>query len=258
MKQNKPQQPNKNQSTQTKSTQKQSTRKLATSSQSRPYELLDGTVLKLIAMVSMLVDHVGAVFFPEAVWMRAIGRLAMPIFSFCIAEGYIHTRDRKKYLLRMGIFALVSEVPFDLAFDGVIGLVHQNIMVTFFLAILALMLFDMIRGEKPGIAQNILSGMTVLMMAVAALLLNADYTLFGVLTVFLFYVLRSKHPLLRAGVGVGFLVALRSVGYNLAAGLSFIPIAMYNGKKGKGLKWLFYAFYPGHLLALYALSLLLK
>jgi hypothetical protein len=258
MKQNKPQQPNKNQSTQTKSTQKQSTRKLATSSQSRPYELLDGTVLKLIAMVSMLVDHVGAVFFPEAVWMRAIGRLAMPIFSFCIAEGYIHTKDRKKYLLRMGIFALVSEVPFDLAFDGVIGLGHQNIMVTFFLAILALMLFDMIRGEKPGIAQNLLAGMTVLMMAVAALLLNADYTLFGVLTVFLFYVFRSKHPLLRAGAGVGFLVALRSVGYNLAAGLSFIPIAMYNGKKGKGLKWLFYAFYPGHLLALYALSLLLK
>lgn len=255
MKQSKSRQPNKNQSTQPQSARKPAA---AAAQGHRPYELLDGTVLKLIAMVSMLVDHVGAVFFPEAVWMRAIGRLAMPIFSFCIAEGYIHTRDRKKYLLRMGIFALVSEVPFDLAFDGVIGLGHQNIMLTLFLAILALMLFDMIRGEKPGIAQNLLAGMTVLMLAVAALLLNADYTLFGVLTVFLFYVLRSKHPLLRAGVGVGFLVALRSVGYNLAAGLSFIPIAMYNGKKGKGLKWLFYAFYPGHLLALYALSLLLK
>ncbi len=220
--------------------------------------ILDGTTLKLIAMVSMLVDHIGAVFFPEAIWLRAIGRLAMPIFSFCIAEGYIHTRDRKKYLIRMGIFALVSEIPFDLAFDGRIGLGHQNIMLTFFIAILALMLFDMIRGEKPTITQNILATMTILMSAVVAFLAQSDYTLFGVLTVFLFYVLRRKHPLLRTAAGVGFLVALRSVGYNIAAALSFIPLAMYNGKKGRGLKWLFYAFYPGHLLVLYLIKLIMQ
>ena len=94
---------------------------------------LDGTMLKIIAMVSMVFDHTGDVFFPEMQWMRIVGRLAMPIFSFCIAEGYVHTRNRKKYLLRMGIFALVSEVPFDLAFEGKISLDHQNIMLTFFL-----------------------------------------------------------------------------------------------------------------------------
>jgi len=70
-----------------------------------------------------------------------------PLFSFCIAEGYIHTRDRKKYILRLGIFALVSEVPFDLAFEGKINLSHQNIMLTFFLAVIGLKVFDLIRGE---------------------------------------------------------------------------------------------------------------
>jgi len=70
-----------------------------------------------------------------------IGRIAMPVFSFCIAEGYVHTRDKKRYLLRMGVFALISEIPFDLAFDGRVGLGHQNIMLTFFISILTLMLF---------------------------------------------------------------------------------------------------------------------
>ena len=116
-------------------------------------QVLDGTALKLIAMVSMVIDHVGAVFFPAAAWMRMVGRLAMPLFSFCVAEGFAHTRDKKKYLLRMGVFALLSEVPFDLAFEGRVGPGHQNIMLTFFLALLALTLYDRIRGgadaERP-------------------------------------------------------------------------------------------------------------
>ena len=110
--------------------------------------ILDGTMLKIIAMVSMVFDHVGDMFFPDTDWMRMVGRIAMPIFAFCITEGYIHTRNKNKYLMRMGVFALISEVPFDLAFDGKVGLSHQNIMLSFFLAILALMLFDLIRGSK--------------------------------------------------------------------------------------------------------------
>ena len=109
-------------------------------------QILDGTTLKIIAMISMVFDHVGDMFFPGVMWPRMIGRLAMPIFSFFIAEGFAHTRDKKKYLGRLGLFALISEIPFDLAFDGRLGLGHQNIMLTFFLAGLALMLFDRIRG----------------------------------------------------------------------------------------------------------------
>lgn len=226
-------------------------------------QFLDGTMLKLIAMVSMVFDHVGDIFYPGLMWPRMIGRLAMPIFSFCIAEGYAHTRDKKKYLLRMGIFALVSEIPFDLAFDGAVGLSHQNIMLSFFLSILALMLFDRIRGEKAPDAKQVSAGKTVLgilsvaAMAVLAFLLRADYTFFAVIAVFLFYALRQKHPLLRSGVGVAFLALTRTLGYYCATGFSFISLALYNGKKGRGLKWLFYLFYPGHLLLLWLLGIVL-
>ena len=214
--------------------------------------ILDGTSLKLIAMISMVFDHVGDMFFPGALWMRMIGRLAMPLFSFCIAEGYAHTKNKQRYLLRMGVFALVSEIPFDLAFEGRVGLGHQNIMLTFFLSILALMLFDRIRGEgkEHAAGKTLLGILCVCAVAVLALVLRADYTLFAVLAVFLFYVLRNRHPLLRCGVGVGFLALTRTVGYYRATGLSLIPLLLYNGKRGRGLKWLFYAFYPGHLLLL--------
>ena len=218
--------------------------------------IVDGTSLKLIAMISMVFDHVGDMFFPDALWMRMIGRLAMPLFSFCIAEGYAHTKNKQRYLLRMGVFALVSEIPFDLAFEGRVGLGHQNIMLTFFLAILALMLFDRIRGEgkEHAAGKTLLGILCVCAVAVLALVLRADYTLFAVLAVFLFYVLRNRHPLLRCGVGVGFLALTRTVGYYRATGLSLIPLLLYNGKRGRGLKWLFYAFYPGHLLLLYLLK----
>ena len=224
----------------------------------------DGTVLKLIAMVSMVFDHIGDMFFPGVMWLRMIGRLAMPIFSFCIAEGYAHTRDRKKYLIRMGIFALISEIPFDLAFEGKVGFGHQNIMLTFFLSIVALMLFDRITEKKESDTKYMTIGKTavgviaVIAVAVISLVLRADYTVFAVIAVFLFYVLRQKHNLIRSGVGVAFLAVTRTMGYYCATGFSFIPLALYNGEKGKGLKWLFYVFYPGHLLLLAALKLILR
>jgi hypothetical protein len=183
-----------------------------------------------------------------------IGRLAMPIFSFCIAEGFAHTKDKKKYLYRLGVFALISEIPFDLAFEVKVGFSHQNIMLSFFLAVAALMLYD--RGEEnpetnhSPVVKNVLGVCIVAAMSVLSFLLRADYTFFAVIAVFLFYVSRKRHPLIRAGVGVAFLSITRTVGYYCTTGLSFIPLAMYNGKKGKGLKWMFYLFYPGHLLLL--------
>ncbi len=229
----------------------------------KKYQIFDGTVLKIIAMISMVFDHVGDMFFPGVTWLRMIGRLAMPIFSFCIAEGFAHTHDRKKYLCRMGIFALISEIPFDLAFEGKVGFTHQNIMLTFLLAIVALMLFDRIRGEKNAeskkrsVGKMVLGVLVVATVAAASILLRADYTAFAVIAVFLFYVLRLKHPLIRSGVGVAFLALTRTMGYYCATGFSFIPLALYNGKKGKGLKWLFYVFYPGHLILLTAIKIIL-
>ena len=230
----------------------------------KKYQILDGTTLKIIAMISMVFDHTGDVFSPNVMWPRMIGRLAMPIFSFFIAEGFAHTRDKKKYLVRLGLFALISEIPFDLAFDGRLGLGHQNIMLTFFLAGLALMLFDRIRGgngsegERIPVVKTVLGVFAVAGIAALALLLRADYTVFAVIAVFLFYVLRQKHPLLRSGVGVAFLALTRTIDYYAATGFSFIPLSLYNGQKGKGLKCLFYIFYPGHLLLLAALKHILR
>ena len=232
--------------------------------ETKRYQILDGTMLKVLAMISMVFDHAGDLFFPGVLWPRMIGRLAMPLFSFCIAEGYAHTHDRKKYLLRMGLFALVSEIPFDLAFDGAVGLGHQNIMLTFFLSILALLLFDRIRGEKDpltgryAVGKTVLALLTITAMAGLALLVRADYTVFAVVAVFLFYVLRGQRPLIRCGAGVAFLALTRTMGYYCATGFSLIPLLLYNGKRGRGLKWLFYLFYPGHLLLLYALKMFLQ
>ena len=163
----------------------------------------------------------------------------------------------------MGIFALVSEVPFDLAFEGRVGLEHQNIMLSFFLAILSLKLFDHIRGNKKSGTEKYSAGRTVLgilcviAMSGIAILVKADYTCFAVIAVFLFYVFNDVNHFFRTGVGVAFLAVTRTMGYYCATGLSAIPLFLYNGKTGKGLKWLFYVFYPGHLLLIYLLKILL-
>ena len=197
--------------------------------------------------------------FPSALWMRVIGRIAMPIFAFCIAEGFRYTHDRKKYLLRLGAFAVISELPFDLAFTGTIDWSHQNIMLTFFLAVLALILFDYCcsSGENKKALRVAAGCAPVLAICIAAVLLGTDYTLFGILTVWIFYITRKlQHPF-RALSGVGLMALMRTKGVNLGTGLAFIPLVLYNGKKGKGLKWLFYVFYPGHLLILFLLHMLL-
>ncbi len=233
-------------------------------SNKRRVQILDGTMLKIIAMISMVFDHAGDLFFPGLLWPRMIGRLAMPLFSFCIAEGYIHTRDRNRYLLRIGIFALISEFPFDLAFSGTVDWSHQNIMLTYFLAVLALMIYDRItEGNDNETASHnrakiMLGVLAVLAAAILALVLRADYTCFAVIGVFLFYVFRNRSQTVRSVIGTGFLAITRTMSYYSATIFSLIPLLLYNGRKGRGLKWLFYVFYPGHLLILYGIKLILQ
>lgn len=92
---------------------------------------LDGGTLKLIAAALMLIDHVGAILLPETVILRCIGRLAFPIFAFFIAEGYAHTRSFGRYLLRMAIWAAVSEIPFNLEFGHFFGAGAAECALTF-------------------------------------------------------------------------------------------------------------------------------
>ncbi len=222
------------------------------------YRVLDGTMLKIIGMVSMVFDHVGDIFFPEQTWMRIIGRIAMPIFAFFVAEGFHYTHDRGKYLCRMGIFALISEVPFDLMATGkVLEFGHQNIMFTFLLGILALSCYERITagGERWKTAV----GIVVLgAFALASALLRTDYNMLGTGLVIILYLLRERKLPVRLLGGMVFYVLLRNKGIYVFGLLGFLPLFLYNGKKGRGLKYLFYVFYPGHLLLIYILKMLLR
>lgn len=209
--------------------------------------LLDGTTLKLIALVTMLIDHVGAALFPGAVWMRAVGRIAMPIFAFCVAEGYTHTSDRRRYLLRLGVFAAVSELPFDFALMGGPELTHQNIMLTFAIAVATLMAADALMERFEG-SVGIVAGLgAVLAGSIVAVFLKTDYNYLGVMLVALFHFLKESEPPVKAAVGGAYYLFMRNMGYLVWGVVGFALTAFYNGKRGRGLKYLFYLFYPGHL-----------
>ena len=220
--------------------------------------LLDGTTLKLIAMISMVFDHVGDNFFPDQTWMRIIGRIAMPIFAFCISEGFSHTHDKIRYLTRMGIFACISEIPFDLVTTGKILEFsdHQNIMLTFFWAILGLILYERItKGRKKG---SMVLGIAVLLIfGVCSIILKLDYNMLAVGLIDIYYLLRNKAPIWNNAAAIAYHVVMRNMGIYWFGLLGFIPILLYNGKRGKGLKWLFYVFYPGHLLLIWIIKMIL-
>ncbi len=245
--------------------------------------MLSTFVLKVIAVVSMAIDHTGAVLFPEVTLLRYIGRLAFPIYCFLISEGYVHTRNVPKYLMRLGLFALISELPFNLAFGGELFHFNScNVFVTLFLGLFALILFDtVVKWEGiPQFASYLLALIPVAAIARTADTLGSDYGKYGVLLIFIFYIFREnrtsailvfalstvlKYDILSVSYGVGtmlfesgdrawYFVETTQLYCLLAA----IPIGLYSGKRGYGgCKWLFYAFYPTHLIILWLLSVIL-
>ena len=222
----------------------------------KTFGFLDGTMLKIIAMICMVFDHVGAALFPEAEWMRIVGRIAMPIFAFCIAEGLSHTSDRFRYLARLCIFALISEVPFDLSANGkVLEFTHQNIMFTFAMAVAALIIYDMFapRGKDMEIAMILMLITTMLL----SIIIHLDYSFLGLGLVYIFYLRRNDKSFFRILWAAFMHLLSRNKGVYRFGILGFIPLLFYNGKKGAGLKWLFYAFYPAHMLLIYVIKLLI-
>jgi len=220
---------------------------------------MNHSTLKIIAIVTMLIDHIGATLLPEILILRIIGRLAFPIFVFLLVEGYHHTRNFNKYLIRLGVFALISEIPFDLAFFGkIVALSHQNVFFTLFLGLLMIKLFDHYKEKEP-----LLAGISVLVCMVMAYILKTDYDIFGLGMIFIYHQFREKKIL------AGSLVALVNIGMGLYFAGVFIGefyllgmvqsmailalplIYLYNGKKGLRLRYIFYAFYPVHLTFLY-------
>lgn len=210
-------------------------------------KILNNFTLKMIAIVAMAVDHVGAVLFPQYLGLRIIGRIAFPIFAYTLVEGFLHTRDVKKYMMRLGLLAVVSEIPFDLAFFGTpLEFTHQNVFFTMFLGIAMLYLYlKTVSKWRQFLA--------VLGMLLLAEFLCTDYSSAGLLMIFLFYQFRGTK--LWQLIGMAF-VNIFYMGYlQVYACFAAIPIAMYNGERGPKCKWFFYWFYPVHLIVIYLISL---
>ncbi len=232
---------------------------------------ISGSTLKWIAIVTMMIDHVGAVLLETFVlngrgrspfaghwtaeqWdaiydvdrvLRHIGRLAFPIFCFLIVEGFLHTHNVKKYAVRLGIFALISEIPFDLALH--IQPIHwenQNVFFTLLIGLLTIWFLQKYGYSIIGRLMGLLIG------AFVAELLHTDYGAFGVLMIVVLYLTREKRV---CQCGLGALVSL-SEGM-LTVLLAFIPIYFYDGRRGHQPKWFFYWFYPVHLLLFYAVGM---
>ena len=209
-------------------------------------QCLDSFQLKCIAIVSMALDHTGAVLYPSQIWLRCLGRIAFPIFCFLIVEGFFHTHDVRRYMGRLGVFALISEIPYDLAFRGVpLEYAHQNVFFTLLIGIGMMVLLERNR-EWPVKAVILLLAMWL------AVLIRSDYNFRGVLLIFVFYIFHESRWLaVTAGGFWNFLYQGVIQKYGV---LSVLPLALYNGERGRKMKYFFYMFYPAHLLLLYGIS----
>lgn len=219
-------------------------------------KLLNSMHLKLIALITMIIDHTGAIFFSGQDFYRIIGRLAFPIYCFLLVEGFFHTKSREKYAARLFIFALISELPFDYAFFGGLNGSHQNIFFTLFLGLSGIWISESFRYKTPLVSIAGFVGAAVL-----ATLLNTDYTILGILYILIFYFARSMphglkelYILLAIGTATSFL----SGSIQMYAIFAVIPIMLYNGKPGLGsrlIQYGFYAAYPVHLMILYLIQI---
>lgn len=215
--------------------------------------------LKALACILMLVDHIGAVLFPHFLSLRIVGRLSFPIFCFLLTEGAMRTRKPMGYILRLLLAALISEIPFDLAFYGHIGQEGQNVMWTLLLG--CAMLTAMKKVGNPG------KCCLLILFAIAAECLRTDYGGYGILIIGLFELTRGvKGAGLIRAVGLTAIGAVIpslvltvwgiSVPIQCFCALALIPIGCYNGRKrgySPWTQWGFYSFYPVHLLALHFL-----
>lgn len=224
-------------------------------------QFLNGFHLKLIAICTMLIDHMGYTLFPGVMWLRCVGRVAFPIFCFLIAEGCVYTHDRKKYALRLLVFALLSEIPYNLMNSGMIWDPYdQNVLWTLLLGALVCWLMDWALKKCTPLS-FMLTGAVMLAAYWLLEIGNTDYGGWGMLLVAAFYgVHRAPSGAVVKMIAQAFGLAFFSIGvmggylsielWSLAA---LVPIWLYNGQRGfsnKAVQYGFYAFYPVHILAL--------
>ena len=266
---------------------------------------ISGFDLKLIAVISMVIDHFAAVviwgiiqasyritasmqlstnFVDQLlVWvaanrelvlgiyetMRLIGRIAFPIYCYLIVEGYKHTKNVAKYALRLGIFAIISEVPFDLALTGRwFSTSYSNVFFTLLIGLLVILGISYVEKFHKWWMERSLdtflgklfilgAGAIVVFIGgyVAEVFLCTDYGLAGVVAIVIMYLLRNI-PWIGFAAAVLALTVLTS-STEIVALVGLLPLWYYNGKRGRSIKYFFYAFYPVHLLLFWLMTVLI-
>lgn len=191
----------------------------------------------------MAVDHIGIVFFPQYIIFRIIGRLSFPIFCFLLVEGFCHTSNLIKYMIRLFLFAVVSEVPFDLLFYGKpLDFSHQNVFFTLFLGVLMLYIYEMQAGGLAKLG-------SIVMTIILAEVLHTDYSYVGLLIILMFYLFYER--VWPRNISVAAINIAAMGGIQCFGALAVFPISLYKGEQGRRVKYFFYAFYPAHLLLLF-------
>ena len=203
----------------------------------------------MIAIIAMFIDHLGAVIFPEYIELRIIGRIAFPIFAYTLVEGFVYTHDVFKYMKRLGVLALLSEIRFDLAFFGTpLEFGHQNVFFTLFLGILMLYLLI----NTPSTFRKMV---LVIAMFLLSEFLRTDYSSMGLLMILVYYYFREKKLIKYIGIAI---INIFLMGYIQSyAILALIPIMFHNRQQGPKCKTFFYGFYPVHILVLFILNVLM-
>ena len=224
---------------------------------------LNNNQLKILALVTMTADHVGLQLLPQYQILRWLGRLAFPIFAYMIAEGCRYTRDRKKYWLTLALMALAYQVVYFVA----MGSLYQGIFVTFTLSVSLILAIERVRTKKDPLSWCIALGVFAIIVLSSVILpgiltntdFAVDYDIWGVLLpVVVFYAPNRAWKLVGTAAclcGLAMMWGGRQW-FSLAA---LIPLAMYNGQRGKRkMKHLFYIYYPAHLAVIWLLDMLLE
>lgn len=238
-----------------------------------PFGGLTANMLREVAVILMLSDHIWATAMSFGNWMTYIGRIAFPIFAFQIAQGFIHTSNFKKYALRLLSFAVITEIPFNLFYSSRwFNPYHQNVLFTLLLGLLAISVIDKVK--KNHTAKNVaLSVLWLVLICLASVIGFVDYGFLGMITVVMFYLLRDfpfawlaqlvAMVLINIVFFEGQVVPVEVLGRVFEiptqgfAVFALIPIWFYGGRKGRSSKIMqygFYAFYPLHMLVLYLIK----
>lgn len=215
------------------------------------YKPCSRTFLKMTAILSMLCDHIAFVLVPADRFtncyyiMRIIGRIAFPLFCFMLTEGFIHTHSRKNYIIRLALFAVISEIPFDLACSGTIAdWSGQNVMWTLLIGFIVMYWLEKYEN-------NVLKRLLIVSAGcILAYFMNTDYSFFGVFIIAILYLCRENR--IKSMLFMGILLFVQGSVETFAI-FSIPLILLYNPEKS-GIyvpKYFFYAFYPAHLLVLY-------